>query len=395
VPAIFLGVSQAFTYRHKAYICWDPIARKLYQSTNVTFDEFSLPFKEAYERQRLDALGTISDSDSVKIRDYFTEEDLRELPSEDVLRDLLDEVTEDMYAEEDDLEDCDIAIPMADPPSSVPSIPSAILVPPTGSNPGTSQKPDSASPNPLLSPSADPPELGRGHRIRRPNSKFVDSNAKPAPAVSSASAMHDLYSCKTSCLSCRITQVFRAKKKVKNTGRLKLVPASTVFNDPVLLDEWRESMDAEVHQFYENNRVTPGIPPPGAVILRGQFIFAKKFLLSGALDKLKTRYVIWGHTQHHGESYYDTYSPTVHQPYIRLLASIAAVEDFALEAWDVRGAFMSSSIDFDIWIRPIRGYEFLDSRTCLKLECGAYGLKQAARLWFLKVSAALVLLGFH
>ena len=81
---------------------------------------------------------------------------------------------------------------------------------------------------------------------------------------------------------------------------------------------------------------------------------------------------------------------------LRLLLSLAAVEDWEIYQMDVQVAFFNGELNEDIYIdAPIGCDEILLSGEGLKLQRALYGLKQAPRCWNVQVDALLQRCGYY
>ena len=95
--------------------------------------------------------------------------------------------------------------------------------------------------------------------------------------------------------------------------------------------------------------------------------------------KVKARLCVRGDRE---EGYDRTDSPTTPRDLVRLFFSFSALLNFDLSTLDISSAFLQSSApDRDIYILPPKEF---GSRQVWKLLVGAYGLADAARLWYLR-----------
>ena len=63
--------------------------------------------------------------------------------------------------------------------------------------------------------------------------------------------------------------------------------------------------------------------PHGVNLVTGKWVFRRKFLADGSLDRYKARWVLRGFTQRPGIDYDETFSPVVKPATIRVVLSIA------------------------------------------------------------------------
>ncbi|CAI5966053.1 unnamed protein product [Closterium sp. NIES-64] len=92
------------------------------------------------------------------------------------------------------------------------------------------------------------------------------------------------------------------------------------------------------------------VPPPGANIVSGMWIFRVK-RPSGSPPVFKARYVARGFSQRQGVDYFQTFSPTPKMTTLRVLLHIAAQRDYELHSLDFSTAFLQGSLHEEIWLR--------------------------------------------
>ncbi|CAI7834563.1 unnamed protein product [Closterium sp. NIES-53] len=87
--------------------------------------------------------------------------------------------------------------------------------------------------------------------------------------------------------------------------------------------EWMAAIIADYEAFTRTNSYVDSVPPPGATIAKGKWVFRVK-QLPGELPLFKARYCAKGFTQREGIEYFATYSPTARIPTLRLLLDLGA-----------------------------------------------------------------------
>ncbi|CAI7880649.1 unnamed protein product [Closterium sp. NIES-53] len=98
------------------------------------------------------------------------------------------------------------------------------------------------------------------------------------------------------------------------------------------------------------------VPPPGANIVDGMWIFRVK-RPQGSPPAFKARYVAQGFSERQGVDYIQTFSTTPKMTTLRMLLHVAAQHDYELHSLDFSTAFLQGSLHEEIWLhRPPGGF---------------------------------------
>jgi hypothetical protein len=118
-------------------------------------------------------------------------------------------------------------------------------------------------------------------------------------------------------------------------------------------------------------------------------------LVRKADGRKKARLVAKGFTQVYGIDYEDTFAPVARFETVWILLALAALEDWDIEALDVKTAYLYGSLDEEIYMDQPEGYikKGQERKVCRLLK-SLYGLKQLALQWNKEIHKALVNLGF-
>ncbi|CAI7806685.1 unnamed protein product [Closterium sp. NIES-53] len=98
-------------------------------------------------------------------------------------------------------------------------------------------------------------------------------------------------------------------------------------------------MDAEMASWKSTGTYVDEVPPPGANIVSGMWIFRVK-RLPGSLPLFKARYVARGFSQRQGVGFFHAFSPTPKMTTLRVLLHVAAQRDYELHSLDFITAFL-------------------------------------------------------
>ncbi|CAI7886764.1 unnamed protein product [Closterium sp. NIES-54] len=158
--------------------------------------------------------------------------------------------------------------------------------------------------------------------------------------------------------------------------------------------QWQTAMDAEMASSKSTGTYVDEVPPPGANIVDGMWIFKVK-RPPGSPPAFKARYVARGFSHRQGVDYFQTFSPTPKMTTLWVLLHVAAKRDYELHSLDFSTAFLQGSLDEEIWLRrPPAFTEPFPTSTQWSLRRPVYGLCQAPREWHDTLRTTLAALGF-
>ncbi|CAI5479184.1 unnamed protein product [Closterium sp. Yama58-4] len=158
--------------------------------------------------------------------------------------------------------------------------------------------------------------------------------------------------------------------------------------------QWQTAMDAEMASWKSTGTYVDEVPPPGANIVSGMWIFRVK-QPPGSPPVFKARYVARGFSQREGVDFFQTFSPTPKMTTLRVLLHIAAHRDYELHSLDFSTAFLQGSLHEEIWLRRPPGFTgSVPPGTQWRLQRPVYGLRQAPREWHDTLRTTLAALGF-
>ncbi|CAI7888245.1 unnamed protein product, partial [Closterium sp. NIES-53] len=158
--------------------------------------------------------------------------------------------------------------------------------------------------------------------------------------------------------------------------------------------QWQAAMDAEMASWKSTGTYVDEVPPPGANIVSGMWIFRVK-RPPGSPPVFKARYVARGFSLRQGVDYFQTFSPTPKMTTLRVLLHVAAQRDYELHSLDFSTAFLQGSLHEEIWLRRPPGFTgSFPPGTQWSLRRPVYGLRQAPREWHDTLRTTLAALGF-
>ena len=160
-------------------------------------------------------------------------------------------------------------------------------------------------------------------------------------------------------------------------------------------DEWLKAMVAEIQAIIHNKTWDLVDLPMGKKAIPLKWVYKIKHDAKGNFEKYKARIVVKGFSQIAGLDFDETFAPVVRIESIRILFSIAAVNDLYILHVDCKNAFLHGESDVALFVLQPEG--FPDTRfpnKVLRLNKSLYGLKQAPRIWYLFLCGVIVGIGF-
>ncbi|CAI7902940.1 unnamed protein product, partial [Closterium sp. NIES-53] len=119
--------------------------------------------------------------------------------------------------------------------------------------------------------------------------------------------------------------------------------------------QWQAAMDAEMASWKSTGTYVDEVPPPGANIVDGMWIFRVK-RPTGSPPAFKARYVARGFSQRQGVDFFQTFFPTRKMTTLLVLLHVAAKRDYELHSLDFSTAFLQGSLHEEIWLRRPHGF---------------------------------------
>jgi hypothetical protein len=161
--------------------------------------------------------------------------------------------------------------------------------------------------------------------------------------------------------------------------------------------KWYEAMNREYESLMKNKTWRLVELPKGRKAVSGRWLYKIKYNNDGTVDKYKARFVAKGFSQRYGVDYEETFAPTTRMATIRIVLSLAVQEGTTVNHLDVKGAYLHSTLEEEIYLKQPEGYEKSNHHgnpyVC-RLQKGIYGLRQAGRRWYETLDAFLVKTGF-
>ncbi|GBM84347.1 Retrovirus-related Pol polyprotein from transposon TNT 1-94 [Araneus ventricosus] len=151
---------------------------------------------------------------------------------------------------------------------------------------------------------------------------------------------------------------------------------------------WKAALDEEMESMKENDVWDLEELPMDRKAISCRWVLRKK-----RDGKYKARLVARGFMQKGGVDYFETFSPVISMPALRLLLIIMLNENSNVLVLDVKTAFLNGELNETIYMDQPKGYDDNTGRKC-KLKKSLYGLKQAPRQWYQKFLNFVNKIGF-
>jgi Reverse transcriptase (RNA-dependent DNA polymerase) len=126
-------------------------------------------------------------------------------------------------------------------------------------------------------------------------------------------------------------------------------------------------------------------PSSDANIVGCKWLYKIKKRADGSVECYKARLVVKGFTQEEGLDYFETFSPIIKPTTIRIVLTIALLQNWHIHQLDVNNVFLHDDIKKIIYMTQPPGFidQLHPHKVCL-LKKALYGLKYAPRAWFHK-----------
>ena len=114
----------------------------------------------------------------------------------------------------------------------------------------------------------------------------------------------------------------------------------------------------------------------------------------GTVERFKARLVILGNHQVAGIDYNETFAPVAKMVTARDFLAVAAAKEWELHQMDVHNAFLHGDLNEEVFMKLPPGLSVNHPGQACRLKKSLYGLRQAPRCWFSKLSSALTKYAF-
>ena len=241
--------------------------------------------------------------------------------------------------------------------------------------------------------------LGRGQRVRLPSVKLKDyvnynvmchEDTHLVPLCASSLSSENALGMTPSPLATYISlDAFLSAHRAFLAAVVSGVEPKR-YHDAIKHKVWRESMKEEVTAHEEQGTWDIASLPPGKTAMSSQWVYKIKYNPDGTIRRHKSRLVANGNKQVQGKDFEETFAPVIKMGTVRMLLRIAAARKWEVHQMDVHNAFLHGDLEEEVYMRLPPGFTHSDPRKVCRLRKSIYGLRQAPRCWFSKLSKALL-----
>lgn len=176
------------------------------------------------------------------------------------------------------------------------------------------------------------------------------------------------------------------------------------FSQAIKQPHWIAAMNAELDALESNATWDIVTLPLNQYAIGSKWLYKTKYNPYGTVERYKSRLVILGNKQVYGINFSETFAPVAKLTTVRALLAVAAMQNWMVCQMDVSNAFLNGDLDELVYMKMPPGYTGMGSRISAatsvqslgnkdikvcRLKKALYGLRQAPRQWFSKLSITL------
>jgi transposase InsO family protein len=188
---------------------------------------------------------------------------------------------------------------------------------------------------------------------------------------------------------------YSTKHPLKALSSITLPLEPKTFNQAVGNPCWLDAMQSEFQALLSNHTWTLCPRPLHKKVVRNKWVFKLKQKPDGSIDRYKARLVAKGFDQEEGIDFNETFSPVIKPATLRLVLALAVQFNWFIHQLDISNAFLHGYLEEEVFMEQPKGFEDTQHPDFVcRLHKSIYGLKQAPRAWFMRLSQALLEIGF-
>ena len=249
------------------------------------------------------------------------------------------------------------------------------------------------------------PELGRGLREKTPSVKLRDYISHNVVCIDNPH--HDLTSSDPES-SMKVSGThstpyplvnFVSDEKFLEAHKAFLAAvtkgvAPKSYKKAVQLKVWWDSMKDEMDAFELNKTFSIVDLRPGKEAIGNMWLYKYKYGADVMIKKHKYMLVVLGNRQVEGVNFTEAFAPVAKMTTIRSLLRVVAGKGWIIHQMDVQNAFLHGELKEKVYMKLPQGFTHSDPKKVCRLPKDVYGLKQAPKYWYEKLTEALTKYGF-
>ncbi|CAJ2651582.1 unnamed protein product [Trifolium pratense] len=251
----------------------------------------------------------------------------------------------------------------------------------------------SLTPSPSVSPHSDPSTLSpptvRPARVKqRPTylSDFVCNSSSDSLQSSSSGTLYPISSFHS-------LDHLSSSHSVYTLSLTQHTEPKT-YNEACKSEHWIQAMNSELEALARTGTWKIVDLPPNVRPIGSKWVYKIKHKSDGTVERYKARLVAKGYNQIEGLDFFDTFSPVAKLTTVRMLLAIASIKGWIVHQLDVNNAFLHGDLQEDVYMKIPDGVQCAKPNQVCKLLKSLYGLKQASRKWYEKLTSLLVKEGY-
>ena len=155
-------------------------------------------------------------------------------------------------------------------------------------------------------------------------------------------------------------------------------------------EEWKKACLEELESLRVQKVFELTDLPKGRKVIKNRWVFDIK-----QDGRKKASLIAKGFSQVEGIDFNEIFSPVVYFKTVRLILALSLLEDWYIEALDVKTAFLYGKLDEEIYMHQPEGFKLKGQEyKVLHLHLALYGLKKAALSWWRELETSMKRLGF-
>ena len=167
-------------------------------------------------------------------------------------------------------------------------------------------------------------------------------------------------------------------------------PEPKTFTEENKFDCWRQAMQVELSALASTGTWKLVDLLDHMKHIGCRWIYKVKHNADGFIERYKARLVAKGYNQIEGFDFFDTYSLVAKMTTVRLVLALASLNHWNLHKLDVNDAFLRGDSQEDVYMTLPPGVSSSKPNQVCKLLKSFYGLKQASRKWYDKLTSILL-----